>query len=48
MAQDPKNTSNDTPSQIEDKITAFKNIPVQYDAYLQSKAEQTCQEEKFL
>jgi hypothetical protein len=48
MANDAKNVFSDTPDQIEFKITAFKNIPIQYDAYLQSKAENAGDEERFL
>jgi len=37
MARDRKNYYQDTPKQIRKKISTFKNIPSQYNAYLKSK-----------
>lgn len=37
MVKDPKNTYQDTPAQVRKKILTFKSIPMQYNAYLRSK-----------
>jgi len=37
MAYDYRNYYQDTPKQIKRRINAFKNIPDQYNAYLESK-----------
>jgi ubiquinone biosynthesis protein COQ9 len=37
MARDPKNYYQETWKQIRNKIKKFKNIPEQYDKYLESR-----------